>query len=209
MENAQKLIAAYKQLGIEKGVLSVSYKEISSAAELEIEDFKATFPSLEALQSAVWMDYLRKTLETLESSEEFVQYSVREKLLAYYYTFFEIINRDAGFVNLFASKLGIWNYEPSFLREFKKAFLSFVSSLMAEGIESGEIEERMILGDEYVAWHWPQMLFLLNKWIDDTAENKASSDQAIEKAVNLGFDIMGRNLFDSAFDFAKYMFTSH
>ncbi len=208
MENAQKLIDAYKQLGLEKGVLSVSRKEIAAAANLEFDDFVAAFPSLEALQSAVWTQYLRNTLETLETSEEFIQYSVREKLLAYYYTFFELIGQEAEFVNLFGSKLGIWNYEPSFLKPFKEAFLAFISSLLSEGIESGEIEERMVLGTEYVGWHWPQMLFLLNKWVDDKGETKESSDQAIEKAVNLGFDIMGRNLFDSAFDFAKYMFTS-
>ena len=80
-----------------------------------------------------------------------------------------------------------------------------MNELVNEGIETGEIAERMVLGDEYADWHWPQFLFLLNKWIEDKSEKHANSDQAVEKAVNLGFDIMGRNVFDSAFDFAKFM----
>jgi hypothetical protein len=160
---------------------------------------------LEALQSGVWVDYLKQCLERLEASEEFAQYSVREKMLAFYYTFFEILDGESEFVQHFGPKLGIWNYNPSFLMPFKDRFLAFVKALVEQGTESGEIAERMVLGGEYAGWHWPQMLFLLNKWVDDPTEAKVKSDQAIEKAVNLGFDIMERNVFDSAFDFAKFM----
>lgn len=209
MEHTSALIEAYKRLSLEKGTLPVSRMEIATAAELDIVAFEATFSSLEALQEAVWVEYLRTTLETLENSDEYAQYSVREKMLAYYYTFFEILGKDHEFVRMFAPKLGIWNYNPTFLKGFKHAFLIFVNELLNEGIESGEIAERMMLGDEYAGWHWPQMLFLLNKWITDESSSHTISDQAVEKAVNLGFDIMGRNLFDSAFDFAKFMVTGH
>jgi AcrR family transcriptional regulator len=209
MEHTSALIEAYKRLAEEKGTLPVSRMEIATAAGIDIAEFEATFGSLEALQEAVWVQYLRKTLETLENSEEYAQYSVREKMLAYYYTFFENLGKEGEFVRMFAPKLGIWNYNPTFLTGFKHAFLIFINELLNEGIESGEIAARMMLGDEYAGWHWPQMLFLLNKWISDSTPNHTVSDQAVEKAVNLGFDIMGRNVVDSAFDFAKFMVTGH
>src|SRR5688572_28753392 len=178
MEHTLALIDAYKNLAIEKGVLPVSRKEIAEAAGLDIAQFDATFTSLEALQDAVWVQYLRTTLETLEASEEYVQYSVREKLLAYYYTLFEILGKEGDFTKLFTPKLGFWNYNPAFLGGFKHAYMIFVNELINEGIESGEIAERMVLGDEYAGWHWLQMLFLLNKWIVDTSEGNTLSDQA-------------------------------
>lgn len=193
------------RLATEKGVLPVSKTEIAQAAGLDLPGFDAAFPSLEALQEAVWLGYLRRTLALLEQSGEFAAYSVREKALAFYYSFFELLARDRAFVCMFAAKLGIWNYEPAFLRGFKAKFLAFVGELVQEGIESKEIEERVMLGGEYAGWHWPQLLFLLNKWIDDQTEAQSATDQAIEKSVNLGFDIMGRNVLDSAFDFAKFM----
>jgi AcrR family transcriptional regulator len=207
MEHTSALMEAYKRLAIEKGILPVSRKEIATAAGLDIAHFDAAFSSLEALQEAVWLHYLRTTLETLETSNEYVQYNVREKFLAYYYTLFEILGKERDFVKLFAPKLGIWNYNPTFLKGFKHAFLIYVNEIINEGIESGEIAERMVLGDEYAGWHWPQLLFLLNQWINDNSEGHATSDQAVEKSVNLGFDIMGRNVLDSAFDFAKFMVT--
>jgi AcrR family transcriptional regulator len=209
MESNHQLIAAYKQLAIEKKILPVSRKEIAEAAGLTIEEFAVTFSSLEALQEAVWVQYLRATLELLENSEEYTQYSVREKMLAYYFTFFEKLEEERDFVVLFEPKLGIWNYSPTFLTAFKAAFLAFVEELVKEGLETKELAERLMLGSEYAGWHWPQMLFLLNKWVEDKSENHALSDQAIEKSVNLGFDIMGRNVVDSAFDFAKFMIAGH
>jgi hypothetical protein len=209
MENKMALMDAYKQLALEKGTLPVSRQEIAAAANLDFAAFEAVFSNLEALQEAVWVEYLRRTLETLENSEEYAQYNVREKMLAYYYTLFDVLGKEGEFVRMFAPKLGIWNYNPSFLGGFKSAFLIFVGEIIKEGVDSGEIAERMVLGDEYAGWHWPQMLFLLNKWISDCSESHTISDQAVEKAVNLGFDIMGRNVLDSAFDFAKFMITGH
>ena len=65
----------------------------------------------------------------------------------------------------------------------------------------------MVLGNEYPGWHWPQVLYLINGWLNDNSTAFTKTDQAIEKSVNLGFDIMGRNLFDSAFDFLKFVVT--
>jgi hypothetical protein len=206
MEHSSALIDAYKRLAMEKGALPVSRKEIATEAGLDMTQFDATFSSLERLQEAVWVQYLRTTLETLERSAEYIQYSVREKLLAFYYTLLENLGKEEEFCRMFAPKMGFWNYNPAFLGAFKHAFLIFVNELISEGIDSGEIAERMVLGDEYAGWHWPQLLFLLNKWIGDQSAGHAFSDQAVEKSVNLGFDIMGRNVFDSAFDFAKFMF---
>jgi AcrR family transcriptional regulator len=207
MEHSAALIDAYKRLAMEKGHLPVSRTEIAAAAGLGIAQFEATFTSLEALQDAVWVEYLRTTLETLERSAEFAQYNVREKLLAFYYTLFEKLGDEEDFCRMFEPKLGFWNYNPAFLGGFKHAYLIFVNELISEGIDSGEIAERMVLGDEYAGWHWPQLLFLLNKWVADESEGNTFTDQAVEKSVNLGFDIMGRNVLDSAFDFAKFMFT--
>jgi Tetracyclin repressor-like, C-terminal domain len=205
MEHSSALISAYRELALEKGKLPVSKTEVANAANSSISDLDAMFSSLEALQEIIWVGYLLRTLETLEGSSEYANYSVREKLLAYYFTLFEHLQEERNFVKLFAPKLGIWNYNPPFLKGFKQAFLLFVNEILREGIETGEIAERLMLGDDYASWHWPQLLFLLNKWIGDESEGHAVSDQAVEKAVNLGFDVMGRNVLDSAFEFAKFM----
>ena len=207
METMQSIRKAYKALALEKKVLPLSLKETAESAGVEFEEAKQHYEGVRSVQEDIWLTYLRDTLEAMEASPEFAEYLVREKLLAFYFTLFEMMGEDREFLQLFQSKLGIWNYDPDFLMPFKAAFIEFVEMLVEEGASNEEVTERMVLGGQYAGWHWPQMLYLLNHWIDDTTEAFVKTDQAIEKSVNLGFDIMGRNVLDSAFDFMKFVVT--
>ncbi|MEM0997218.1 MAG: TetR family transcriptional regulator C-terminal domain-containing protein [Bacteroidota bacterium] len=207
MDNKQKIKQAYKEIAVVGRSLPLSLKVVGEQAGLTLAEVRAEFPGSLDIQQGIWADYLRTTLETLEDSPEFAEYLVREKMLGFYFTFFELIAEDREFILLFKDKLGVWNYIPEFLQPFKDAFIEFVSMLLAEGASTEEVAERMVLGNQYPGWHWPQFMFLLNGWVNDPSADYSRTDQAIEKSVNLGFDIMGRNLFDSAFDFFKFVVT--
>lgn len=205
MEIEPKIKQAFKALSLEKEVIPVSMKEIAEMAELSLEDVTEHYAGIDAISGDVWMDYLRDTMAALDASEEFPEYSTREKLLAFYYTFIEVIRPERKFILLYEDDLGIWNYKPAFLVLVKGAFLEYVDALVMEGKETDEIEDRYMIGGEYTGWHWPQFLYLLNFWVNDKSPEFAKTDQAIEKSVNLGFDLMGRNVLDSAADFLKFL----
>jgi hypothetical protein len=48
--------------------------------------------------------------------------------------------------------------------------------------------------------------FLLLFWRDDESAGFEKTDAAIEKSVNLAFDLIGKGAVDSAFDFAKFLY---
>jgi hypothetical protein len=50
------------------------------------------------------------------------------------------------------------------------------------------------------------MAFLLIFWKDDTSAGFEKTDAAIEKSVNLAFDLIGKGAVDSIFDFAKFLY---
>lgn len=206
MENASALLRqAYKDISVAEGRFPLSYKAVAEKAGLTAEDFHAHYNGLGALAEDIWVEYLRDTLAAVEASPEFAGYAVREKLLAIYFTLFEVLGSERAFVVLYAPKLGVWNYSPDFMKRFKEVWLKLVTELIAEGTSSGEIAERMIMAGEYSGWHWPQLMYLLNQWVTDESEGFQRTDKAVEKSVNLGFDIMGRNVLDSAFDFVKFV----
>lgn len=206
MDNASVLLRqAYKDLSVAEGRFPLSFKAVAEKAGLSADDFHQHYTGLAALAEDIWVEYLRDTLATVEASPEFGGYAVREKLLAIYFTLFEVLGSERDFVVLYGPKLGVWNYSPVFLLGFKDVWLKLISELIAEGTASGEIAERMVMSVEYSGWHWPQFMYLLNQWIDDKSEGFQHTDKAIEKSVNLGFDIMGRNVLDSAFEFFKFV----
>ena len=54
---------------------------------------------------------------------------------------------------------------------------------------------------------WVQALFVLGYWINDSSDRFEMTDAAIEKAVQLSFQLIGSNTVDSLLDFGKFMFT--
>ncbi len=205
MEFKSSINRAYKDIAVASGQLPASIQEVCDQAGVERSEFNDVFENLIELQQSIWQTYFLDTIRTIEASEVYQKYIVREKLLAFYYTLLEVLKVDWDFLILYQKELRVWNYNPNFLKLFKPLFLAFVTELVDEGKERGEISERLILGGDYAGWHWPQCLFLLRFWLRDKSNEAERTDQAIDKAVNFGFDYMGPNLIDSAFDLAKFL----
>ena len=50
--------------------------------------------------------------------------------------------------------------------------------------------------------------FLLLFWKDDESPGFEKTDAAVEKSVNLAFDLIGKGAVDSFIDFAKFLYQS-
>ncbi|SFC63828.1 DNA-binding transcriptional regulator, AcrR family [Flexibacter flexilis DSM 6793] len=168
-------------------------------------DFYTEFATFEAIENSVWADLFQTTLTRLEGDAQYQQYGAREKLLAFYFTWIESLKTRRSYVthlldsqNLLITKdLG-----------FKKRFVAYVQEIVNTGVESGEVQKRAFLADKYADALWLQLLFVLNFWVKDNSTNFEQTDAAIEKAVNLSFDLMGHNALDTVFDFAKFLVQS-
>ena len=97
---------------------------------------------------------------------------------------------------------------PSEIKGFKSKFKEFASGIVNEGKETEEIAERPYLTDKYQEAMWLQVMFVFRFWLKDDSPAFEKTDAAIEKSVNLAFDLMGRSAIDSFVDFAKFLFQS-
>ena len=57
----------------------------------------------------------------------------------------------------------------------------------------------------YPRFFWQQVLFVLGYFAKDDSINFERTDAAVEKAVTLSFDLVGRNTLDSAVDFVRFL----
>ncbi|HEY9116898.1 MAG TPA: TetR family transcriptional regulator C-terminal domain-containing protein, partial [Roseivirga sp.] len=90
--------------------------------------------------------------------------------------------------------------------DVKKGFKSWVAELLLEGEETEEIENRPLIGKRYDEALWLQFLFVVGFWVKDDTKGFEKTDAAIEKSVNLAFDLMGRGPLDAMLDFGKFLF---
>ncbi len=146
---------------------------------------------------------------------------MREKLLAFYYTWIEVLKNNRSYVAFRAQHMGLGNagrpdrqrpgarmgrMNVGVLSRFKEGFIDFANELLMEGRETEEVVDRPFISRNYDEGLWQQVLFVLNFWVTDDSHNFERTDVAIEKAVNLSFDLFGRSALDSAVDFARFLY---
>lgn len=175
----------------------------AKTAGVEETEFYEHFGSLENLEKSIWSSWIQKTIDSISKDSSYAEFTVREKLLAFYYTHFEQLKRYRSYI--LTKKHEIKNPLSPLTSAYRKAFTPFVSELIQEGIGSGEVADRKFISDKYSHGFLVQLGFVLNFWISDDSKDFEKTDAAIEKAVNLSFDFISKGAVDSLFDFAKFL----
>ena len=50
------------------------------------------------LENAIWLSFFEKTISIIENDAAYPEYSVREKVLAFYYTLIEVLKENRSYV---------------------------------------------------------------------------------------------------------------
>lgn len=164
--------------------------------------------SFEALEGVIWNDFIEKPIARLTADKEFGSFTIREKILAFYYALLEELKSNRSFVLLTLGGRSRLELVPAFMKPFKRTFTKFINELLANGKTSGEIASRPYLDKGYPQLFWLHMGFILLFWVKDTSPNFEQTDAAVEKSVNLAFDLIGKGAVDSAVDFIKFIYQS-
>ena len=205
----EKLKEAYIDYLLEHGKTPPSVYQFMKMQKKKEEEFYNYFNSFSDLEKEIWKGFLDETLTRVQGEAVYMEYSVREKLLAFYYTMIEVLKSNRSYVILRIGEMPKPGQRTANTEEFsrlKEAFLEYANELIAEGKEIGEIVDRPIIGNRYDEGMWRQLQFVIYFWVKDDSQNFERTDEAIEKAVNLSFDIMGRGPIDAALDFAKFLY---
>ena len=167
-------------------------------------DFFAKHNSLEHLEEQVWVSMTDRLVERLSQDETYLSYSVREKTLAFFFGFFEESLKHRTFLLYSAGDLK----NPALLRfkRFKETLTEYFEALAIAAMESKELSSRGNLTRWYAKGALAQFLFLLNFWKNDSSQGFEATDEAIERSVNLIFDLAGMNALESGLGFARFLF---
>lgn len=198
---------AYLAFVLNEGHLPASVFKLTNQLGLPEQEFYKYYPHFEAIDRELWADFGRQARETAAAEPVWAGYGSREKLLAFYYTLLEILknNRSYALMSLRRSMQRMPALTPRVLDDFRQDFELFVGDLLRDGRASGEIANRPLVEDGYPRFFWQQVLFVLGFFAKDNTINFERTDAAVEKAVTLSFDLVGRNTLDSAVDFVRFL----
>ena len=202
----EQIVSAYKEHVLVEGKKPNSVFQFARSLDMREATFYDYFGSFAALERAIWKDYLQVTLDAIRADKAYDSFSSREKLLSFYYTLLEVLKEDRSFVMKTVEIPSKGEFTPGVMKGFKEAFIDYVQDIINEGRETEEIKDRRYLSDRYKDGLWLQTMFIINFWINDDSEGFEKTDAAIEKAVNLSYDLMGAGPLDKMFDFAKFLY---
>lgn len=197
---------AYMDYLLTHGQRPASVFKFSLDLGIKEAEFYSHFGSFDGLERQIWKGFIERTLMRLKTDNSYATFSTREKILAFYYTFFEDLKSNRSFVLLQLEHRHTPELVPEFLKDFKAAYEAYLEGVLTEGKGNGEIAKRPYFDKRYPQLFWIQMGFLLMFWRNDNSAGFEQTDAAIEKSVNLAFDLIGKGAVDTAFDFAKFLY---
>ena len=198
---------AYLAFVLNEGRPPASVFKLTQQLGLAEAEFYKHFPTFAAIDRELWADFGRQARATAAAEPVWEGYGSRERLLAFYYTLLEILknNRSYALMSLRRSLQKMPGLTPRVLDDFRQDFEAFVRDLLSTGRVSGEIANRPLVQQGYPRFFWQQALFVLGYFAKDNSLNFERTDAAVEKAVTLSFDLVGRNTLDSAVDFVRFL----
>ncbi len=205
-ELKEKIRAAYIDYVLTHGERPSTVYAFMKELNIKEEEFYVFYSTFESVEASLWRYIFNTTFDTITTQDIYAGYSSREKILAFYFGLVEHLKSHRSFVTWCFKTNSAKLFTPAYLEDFKKMFEEYANEVIQAGVESGEIIDRKLLTDRYKDALWIQLLFVINFWIDDKSVEFERTDEAIEKGVNITFDLMAQSPLDSIIEYGKFLY---
>ncbi len=200
-----QLISFYMEYVLEHEKMPKSvYKfcKDNNITETQFYDFYGNF---DGLKKGIWTKFYDNTIHVIEKSPEFDTFSTREKLLTFYYTFFELLTANRSYVLYTLSENPEMMKNLDQLKGLRRKVKGFANELIREGNE--DKSSKILKQSETIFSEatWVQLLFIIKFWMDDNSAQFESTDVVIEKSVNTVFDLFDNTPLERILDLGKFL----
>ena len=204
MATAEKIINGYMEFELLNGRKPHSVLELTKKLKITEASFYKVFPNLEVVQQSIPFQAINLTLERLDEDPQYEEFSAREKILSLYFTLFEELEKNRSY---YLFKYNDFKNAPTQIKDWS-LFLTKMNErieyILEEAKQSEEIKNRPYIGNHYSKGYKLVFSYLFRVWLKDDSAGFSTTDAAIEKSVNLSFDMLGVGPLDALIDFGKF-----
>jgi hypothetical protein len=200
-----QLISLYMEYVLEHEKMPRSIFKFCRENSLTEEQFYNFYGSFGGLRKGVWNQLFDNTIDLIDKSPEFESFTTREKLLTFYYTFFELLTANRSYVLFTLTEDPEMFKNLDQLKGLRRRMKGFANQLIREGNEDKSVKILKQSETIFSEAAWLQLLFILKFWMDDNSAKFESTDIVIEKSVNTVFDLFDSTPLESLLDFGKFM----
>lgn len=196
----QELLQKYVEFVSKDGKRPSTVSRFTFAIGIKESEFYAHFSTLSQIEQYYWVNLHENLLNKITAQDVYANYSVREKILSYAFTLVETLKENRSFAILTLKK------NCNALDAYKKELKNHAETLIAEGTQNHEVQDRMLLSTYYPDLIVQEITAVIHFWAKDESQNFERTDVFIEKSINFVMDLLSRNWLDTGFDFVKYWF---
>ena len=199
------ILSIYMDSVLEHEKFPLSVYKFCKTNEIDEQDFYKSYASLDTIKYHVWQVFFDNTMGLLQKNKHYDSMDRKDRLLTFYFTFFEVLLLNRSYV-LFALE-GNESRMTTIgqLKKLRISFKSFASELIEEGNDNKTLSIAKHPVGLFSEASWAQLLFFLKFWLDDTSPNFEKTDAAIEKSINVAFDVFDNTQLDAIFDLGKFL----
>ncbi|WP_282180737.1 TetR family transcriptional regulator C-terminal domain-containing protein [Maribacter stanieri] len=200
------IITMFMDYVLENEKLPKTVYKFCKVNAIEESDFYLYFGSIEALKKGIWNTFYENTVNVIEKNKEYQDFTNRDKMLTFFYTFFEVLTLNRSYV-LFVMENApspLKNMEQ--LKGLRKNIKEFAKVLIVNGNQNKSSKLTKHNPQLFSEGAWLQTMFLLNFWKSDDSAGFEKTDVAIEKSVNTIFDVFDNTPLENILDFGKFLY---
>ncbi len=204
--NEKDLIDMYMDYYLEHGEAPKSVYHFAKLNNFEENEFYALFGSFEAVENNIFKAFFDQTVTLLSKSEEYQSFEARNKLLSFYYTFFEVLTANRSFVLAILGRKELPLKSIKALSALRKSYLDYVEEIDIKTLDLKEEKLEKLKNRSVKESAWTQLLVTLNFWMQDSSAGFEKTDMFIEKSINTGFDLLDVKPLKSIIDLGKFLY---
>lgn len=205
--NREQLMELYSDYLLSNGKRPVNVYVFMKDNKAEESDFYQFFSGFETLENEYLKHFFQKSLELTGKIKGYKAFGAKEKLLNFYFVFFENLNLNRSLVlQLLGDKKDIRSLKRlSSLRNIHRDFLKSIDfeQLPLAGDIPGKVKAFGDRSREETLWL--HFLSIIDFWKNDRSPEFESTDIYIEKTIDTGFDLIYNSPLQKILDVGKFL----
>ncbi|WP_264553658.1 TetR family transcriptional regulator C-terminal domain-containing protein [Flavobacterium sp. N2038] len=200
------IVSKYMNDVLEKGQKPKSVYHFAKENDFEETEFYTFFGTLEGLEKEIFRLFFVNTVDLLHKNEEYQQYDMKNKMLSFYFTFFEILTANRSYVlqSLKLDRNPLKNLVQ--LTSLREVFKEYVSEILTDDYRLEQEKFQKFQEKAIQESAWLQLMMTIKFWMDDESAAFEKTDIFIEKSVNASFELMNVAPMNHLIDFGKFLF---
>nr|WP_315224137.1 TetR family transcriptional regulator C-terminal domain-containing protein [uncultured Flavobacterium sp.] len=202
----EDIVSMYMNDVLEKGEKLKSVFQFVKGKDFSEAEFYAFFGTLEGLEKEIFKFFLVNTIDLLHKNTDYQDYDMKNKMLSFYFTFFEILTANRSFVLLALKNDSNPIKNLKQLSALRESFKEYVAEILTDDYRIEQERLQKFQEKSLQESAWIQLMLTIKFWMDDVSPAFEKTDIFIEKSVNASFELMNIAPINHLIDLGKFLF---